>query len=190
MKQLKPEELAIIENYSFAQIITNKLTEDNFPAISNCPLQLQKNTQLLGHLSANNPVIKSNSEMVKVIFNGPHGYISPRWHKEQVVPTWNYANVSLICKLTIIDQPEAKLAAMKSLSAYYDPAWDFTEFELGLNKKRVEQMLAAITVFTLDIETVTSKFKLSQNRSDACRKAFRKQLKLSNYHELANIRLS
>ena len=53
----------------------------------------------------------------------------------------------------------------------------------------VQQMLSAITVFTLDIIEIKSKFKLSQNRSIACRTAFKENLARTGYHDLANIQL-
>ena len=78
---------------------------------------------------------------------------------------------------------------MESISHYFDPQWDFNEFKQMMNPKIVPQMLSAITVFTLDIIEVNSKFKLSQNRTTECRKAFQENLTLTGYNELANIQL-
>ena len=144
---------------------------------------------LLGHLSARNPLLKVTKEAptVKVIFSGPHGYISPRWHGDQVVPTWNYASVSMICALNIINESNDKLKAMEQISHYFDPQWDFNNFSQSSNKKMVLQMLKAITVFSLEIIEVKSKFKLSQNRSNACRVAFKEQLRLAGNKNLAKI---
>src|SRR5688572_162949 len=55
---------------------------------------------LQGHVARSNPLWKEESRTgdVLVVFQGPHGYISPSWYatkKEtgKVVPTWNYAIV-------------------------------------------------------------------------------------------------
>lgn len=191
MTNMNTEEKAIIDTHPFAQILASNADSNDFSALVYCPLQLISNTTLLGHLSKNNPLIKAVKEKpeVKVIFSGPHGYISPRWHNEQVVPTWNYVTVSLTCSLNFIDNASDKLTAMEKISHHFDPLWDFGEFNRVNNAKMVQQMLSAINIFTLDIIDVNSKFKLSQNRSIECRTAFQTNLRLTGYNELANIQL-
>lgn len=191
MSKLNDEEIKIMTSHAFAQILSSQTDNIGFSALSYCPLQLIKNNLMLGHLARNNSLIKQvkDNPMVKVIFNGPHGYISPRWHSEQVVPTWNYATVSLVCRLNFVESSADKLNAMETISHYFDPQWDFNQFNQEKNRKMVEQMLTAIEVFTLDIIEVKSQFKLSQNRSIACRTAFQENLQLTGYNELAQIQL-
>lgn len=189
MINLSTQEHDIIVGNPFTQILSSMIGGTGFAELVYCPLQLLGKDTLLGHLPNNNPLIKAaiNSPLVKVVFSGPHGYISPRWHKEQPVPTWNYATVSLTCQLKVIEVNTEKLAAMEQLSNYFDPSWNFNEFNQANNTKMVQHMLSEITVFTLDIIEVSSKFKLSQNRSVACRTAFEKNLRLTGYEELADI---
>jgi len=195
MSLLSDKETKIIQSHSFAQIISSQHNQTGFAELSYCPLQLVRNNQLLGHLARNNPIlklIKKSAELpakVKVVFSGPHGYSSPRWHSEQVVPTWNYTTVSLTCSLNVIEGSTDKLTAMETISHYFDPQWDFRVFNHEENQKMVQQMLSAITVFSLEILEVNSKFKLSQNRSTECRKAFQKNLNLTGYKGLADIQL-
>lgn len=191
MNKLTVEEKSLIEDHAFAQIISSTLGNNGFAELVYCPLQLLENNHLLGHLPKNNPLINmiKKSAMVKVVFTGPHGYISPRWHSEQVVPTWNYATVSLTCRLKTIKPSDEKLIAMAKISHYFDPKWNFAEFNHKGNSKIVQQMLSAITVFTLEIIKVKSKFKLSQNRSIECRTAFQEGLRLTGYKNLADIQL-
>jgi len=190
-ESLTPEEEAIIKSHAFAQILSSSTNKTDFAELVYCPLQLLEDNNLLGHLPKNNPLIKAVKEnaLVKAIFTGPHGYISPRWHSEQMVPTWNYSTVSLTCKITFIENSNDKLQAMDKISHYFDPQWNFAEFNHQGNAKNVQQMLSAITVFTLEIIDVKSKFKLSQNRSIACRTAFQKNLQLQGNIDLANIQL-
>jgi len=191
MDKLNTEEKNIINNHSFAQILSSQVNSSGFPELVYCPLQLIDKDKLLGHLSRNNPlmkVVKENSR-VKVIFTGPHGYISPRWHREQVVPTWNYSTVSLTCQINIIEGDVEKLSSMKNISQHFDSQWNFEEFNHDGNSKMVQQMLAAITVFTLEIIDIESKFKLSQKRSIECRAAFQENLRLTGYNDLADIQL-
>lgn len=190
--ELTSEEKQIITSHSFAQLLSSKSNNTGFAELSYCPLLLIESHQLLGHLANNNSLFNAveDKATVQVNFSGPHGYISPRWHNEQRVPTWNYATVSLLCSIKFIQSPVEKLKAMKVISHHYDPLWEFNKFNQEKNKRMVQQMLSAITVFTLDIIDVNSKFKLSQNRSIACRKAFQQQLTLSGNSQLAAIQLN
>lgn len=191
MLNLSSEEIVIIKNHAFAQLLASQMNCAAFAELVYCPLQLLESNSLLGHLPKSNPLIKSLKEKpeVKAIFTGPHGYISPRWHQEQIVPTWNYATVSLTCKVNFIDNEVEKLTAMQNISHYFDPQWCFSDFHQVKNSKMVAQMLSAITVFTLDIIEVQSKFKLSQNRSIECRAAFKTHLLQAGNYDLANIQL-
>jgi transcriptional regulator len=191
MNSLTPQEKAIIKSHAFAQILSSSVSNSGFAELAYCPLQLSENNSFLGHLSATNPLIKEakDNPKVKVIFSGPHGYISPRWHKEQIVPTWNYATISIVCHVNFIENSMGKLDAMKKISQYFDPEWDFNIFNHDNNTKIVQQMLSAITVFSLEIIEVKSKFKLSQNRSISCRAEFQKNLQLTGYKDLAKIQL-
>lgn len=191
MNPLSEQEKQVITQHAFGQLLSTQTTKAEFPELVYCPLQLINENTLLGHLSKGNPLIKKVDEesIVKAIFTGPHGYISPRWHAEQVVPTWNYVSVALTCSVSFIENRTEKLLAMKTISQHFDPQWNFNEFHQEKNTKLVQQMLAAISVFRLKIIGVNSKFKLSQNRSLACRTAFAKNLQLTGYSELADIQV-
>lgn len=194
MSKLTSAEKAIINAYPFAKILSSQVDGLGFSLLTDCPLMLLDNEKLLGHLSSHNPILNStsninNCKMVKVIYSGPHGYISPRWHSEQKVPTWNYASIALTCRLTITNNVDTKLNMVKTLSACFDPSWDFNEFDNKDNSSQVKAMLAAITVFELEVVEVNSKFKLSQNRSLPCREAFQAALTAQGNTELADIQL-
>lgn len=191
MNNLTPVEKAIINAYPFAKILSSQVDDFGFALLTDCPLMLLDNNTLIGHLSRHNPVLANieNNALVKVIYTGPHGYISPRWHSEQKVPTWNYASISLNCRLSIINCVEKKLYMLKTLSSYFDPQWSFNAFDNEKNTSQVHAMLNAITVFKLEIVKIQSKFKLSQNRSLACRQAFQHALMTTGNKELANLQL-
>jgi|GEM_PF-1728117 len=191
MSELTSVEKAIINAYPFAKILSSQIDASGFPALTDCPLMLLDDNTFIGHLSCQNSVLANvkKSILVKVIHSGPHGYISPRWHSEQKVPTWNYASISLTCRLTIINSSDKKLSVLKMLSSCFDPLWSFSEFDNKDNLPQVNAMLSAITVFKLEILKVDSKFKLSQNRSLVCRQAFQNALIAVGNTELADIQL-
>ncbi len=88
---------AFMRQYSFASIITH---DGQAPIASHLPMLYSAeggpNGILLSHMARANPQWRnftSGGEAL-VIFQGPHGYISPSWYKAEVaVPTWNYTAV-------------------------------------------------------------------------------------------------
>lgn len=130
------------------------------------PLMLSDDKEyLLGHVSNKNPILKEVGQLSCYIqFLGANGYISPLWHEEQRVPTWNYAYCQLVANAIILDDDDTKLAAVKDASDHFDDAWSFDEFLEG-NKTIAQHMMNAITVIRFEIKDCYSKFKLSQNRN-------------------------
>jgi transcriptional regulator len=61
-------------------------------------------SKLICHLAKNNPQHESivNQEIL-VTFLGHHGYISPSWHVETGVATWNYQAVHVYGKCKVIE---------------------------------------------------------------------------------------
>ena len=157
----------LMRQYSFATVVTQR---DGEMCANHFPLLLDetrgRHGTLIGHMAKNNSQwrdFQTDSEVL-VIFQGPHGYISPSWYeREPVVPTWNYAVVHVYGKGRIIEEAGALLAVLeKSVQHYeshYENPWPFQ-----LAEERREKVLSAIVGFEIDIERLEGKFKLSQNR--------------------------
>jgi transcriptional regulator len=116
------------------------------------------------HMAKNNPQWKEFFEdEVLVIFSGPHAYVSPRWYEEQErVPTWNYAAVHLYGLPKIVPAPQDKHRNQRRLVEQLDPQW-LPKFD-ALRPEYVEQMLAGIVNFEIDVTRIDARWKLSQNR--------------------------
>src|SRR5947209_1548955 len=101
----KPKLFEFIRANSFAILVSNS------PAgsiASHLPLMLDEtrgaNGILIGHMARANSQWNSIAGDVLTIFHGPHAYISPTWYGESgYVPTWNYAAVHAVGKLTLIE---------------------------------------------------------------------------------------
>jgi transcriptional regulator len=105
-----------------------------------------------------------------VAFLGPHGYLSPRWYAEPSlqVPTWNFVAVHAHGTPRAVEEPRALLALIGRLVAVHEagvePPWSIAEAQAYSDK-----LAGHIVGFTLEIETLEHKRKLSQNKPEADR---------------------
>ena len=122
--------------------------------------------RLLGHLARANEQWKAleSARDVVAIFQGPHAYVSPGWYEQHPsVPTWNYAVVHAHGRVQTMEEAELHELLM-TLSGTYESGrekpWKMSE----LPAPYVSGMLQNIVGFTLRVERLEAKFKLSQNR--------------------------
>lgn len=103
-----------------------------------------------------------------VIFQGPHGYITPRWYGDvPAVPTWNFTAVHLAGVPELLSDTE-NLVVLERLvrrfeSAEPDPRGMWTPPN---DDAWVRRHAAGTRGFRLTPTRVTAKRKLSQNRPD------------------------
>ena len=163
----------VLDEYGFATLIT---TPQGEPMLSHVPVLIDHGTDgpvsVLGHVAAANPhaAILGNGPGL-LVFQGPHGYISPNWYTApaQSVPTWNYVAVHLYGELVRLDTPADKRAIVDALSARYEAAFPQPWTSAKMDPVQLEKMLGAIVGFRMTVTRVDAKFKLSQNRSAADR---------------------
>ena len=125
---------------------------------------------LLGHVARANPhALSFGTGEALAIFTGPHAYISPTlYEKEESVPTWNYVAVhahGVPRALTFKDAPDAMQNLMDTTMDAYEPSYR-AQWE-GLSEKYRHGMMHGIVGFTMSVERLYGKYKLSQNRSRA-----------------------
>ncbi|MEH6443122.1 MAG: FMN-binding negative transcriptional regulator [Oceanospirillaceae bacterium] len=155
----------LMAEYSFAQLIT--VTGEAGLEISHIPVLYDETQhQLVFHLAAANDHNQALIEHpVTVVFNGPHGYISPNWADKLLVPTWNYSAVHIKGQVSEVVEPAEKLAAMAHMADFYEsrltPAWSLSE----LNDQQQQGMLKAIRCYSLQIDSWEAKHKLSQDKT-------------------------
>jgi transcriptional regulator len=171
----------LITQYSFAQIVT--VQADSTLCISHVPvLYDEQSHQLLFHFAAPN---EHNQELVSlkstVVFSGPHGYISPNWAEQLLVPTWNYASVQITGCTTEVTEATQKFEFMGLMSNFYEQPlaekWSISQ----LNDKQRKGMLNAIRCYHMSIDDWQAKLKLSQNRSKQAIEQVIENLKVQNY---------
>jgi transcriptional regulator len=161
----------------FATLIT---VGDDGPLVSHVPLLLDPGVgpygELAGHLARANPQWRESDlgKPAVAVFMGPECYVSPSWYVSKrdhgkVVPTWNYATVHARGRLELFDHPRWLAAHVARLTDRHEnrfaARWKVTDAPTDY----IRGQLKGIVGFTLRIEAIEGKMKLSQNRSIADR---------------------
>ncbi|MGH6617911.1 MAG: FMN-binding negative transcriptional regulator, partial [Alphaproteobacteria bacterium] len=84
----------VIRDNNFGLLIT---TVDGAPFATHLPFLLEGD-RLVAHMARANPQWRGfeRGGEVLCVFQGPHGYVSPRWYAgTRLVPTWNYVAVHI-----------------------------------------------------------------------------------------------
>jgi transcriptional regulator len=153
-----------IEKHPFGSLLSidgNQIHDTHTPFI------ISENGGLVGHIARANPQWKgwTNESRVKVIFTGPHSYISPRFYvSEFAVPTWNYTVVSITGRIKIIEEEDAMLQFLDRLIAGNEPSSN--PWILDRTDERYLNLLSGIVVFLVSMDSVEASFKLNQNKSN------------------------
>jgi transcriptional regulator len=137
--------------------------EQSAPFASHLPFLHDGEARTLhAHVARSNPQwqhVASNPDVL-VMFQGPHGYVSPTWYAEPGVPTWNYTAVHVYGKARLIDDAASIARHVEKLAA---------RFERGSAEPWVPdydpRRLGGIVGIEIAISQIQGKLKLSQNRS-------------------------
>ena len=155
---------SFIEENSFGLLLT---VDDGCIHDTHTPFLYCDEGRLLGHIAKANPQWASWSKnpVAKVIFTGPHSYISPKYYVSKfAVPTWNYTAVSVSGRIEVITEEEPVLDFLDQLVAHNEPSAE--PWVLDRNDERYLKLLSGIVVFSVTFDRVEASFKLSQNKSN------------------------
>lgn len=171
--------LALIEQYGFATL----LTVGSSDSTSHLPFIAVKNShgeiELLSHMAKANPHWREleKIEKAKVIFTGPHAYISPAWYqaKSNNVPTWSYAVVHAVGKFEIVKDVSLALSLMNDFVSTFENYYR-TNWQLPMDEPDIAEMMDHIVVFKITSVEFKAKFKLNQKQNPVDRQNVIKQL--------------
>ena len=163
--------LDLIAQHPLATIVTHG--NDGLVA-DHIPMLYQDNGtgpgKLIGHVARNNPLWQAAPEQEHLlIFHGPGSYISPNWYATKaasgkVVPTWNYAVVHAYGTLTAIQDPQAILGILTTLTNRHESPqehpWQVTDAPPDFTRK----LIKSIVGIEFRITRLTGKWKVSQNQ--------------------------
>ncbi|WP_266156841.1 FMN-binding negative transcriptional regulator [Dyella silvatica] len=156
----------LLHSYPFATLVTTHPVSGL--AINHLPFELVGDALLHGHVARGNELADMDGAEVRVIFQGPDGYISPNWYPSKhetgrEVPTWNYAVAHVYGRLRVVKDKDWLRRLLQTLTDRHElgqPApWRVSDAPAD----HVDQMLGAIVGLEIAIERIEGKFKLSQN---------------------------
>lgn len=184
---------ALVAAVGTAELVT--VGSDGYPLATRLPV-IWDDDRLVFHLARANQhwtQIAPDSPALAVV-TGAEGYISPSWYATKaehgkVVPTWNYSAIEFRGRVSVHEDADWLLEAVTRLTDLHEgtraESWHVTDAPADYVRKQ----LRAIVGVGMEIEQVTGKAKLSQNRSDADRAGAIDGLRTeggSREHELAD----
>lgn len=123
---------------------------------------------IVGHVGRPDDLIHGLGEReLLVVFQGPHGYISPGWYGDvQAVPTWNYTAVHL-AGIPEILSAEENLAVLDRLVDRFEGRMPEPRrmWERPNDPAFIARLAGGTVGFRLTPTRVVAKRKLSQNKS-------------------------
>jgi len=123
-----------------------------------------------------------------VVVNGPDAYVSPRFSGNPAqVPTWNYVAVELEGRVQRMDS-DGLTALLRDLAERHEgriggELWTMD----AIPEADLRKMLGGIVGFEMEIEAWRPTFKLSQNKTEAERKAIATALQAAGSPALAEL---
>ena len=167
----------VLDEFGFATLVTTRA--DSEPLVSHIPVLYEPGATsaaargtLIGHVAAANPHASALGTGASfVLFQGPHGYVSPNWYEKPAssVPTWTYVAVHVHGPVVRLDDISDKRAIVDALSATHEAGFPMPWTSEKMDPAMLQKMLGAIVGFRMTIERIDAKFKLTQNRGAADR---------------------
>lgn len=160
----------LVREHAFGMLIVPRA--DGQIEIAHVPFFLDVGGSLLRvHVARANPIwrdVMSEDRRgdVVVVFNGPHGYVSPRWYEKPTehVPTWNYVVVHAHVRKPMLLSKDELLQQLDELAKEYEHGPEGWRLDVLATEFR-DQLLKAIVGLSLPVVRWEAKSKLSQNRS-------------------------
>ena len=124
---------------------------------------------VVGHVGRPDDLVHELGEHeIIIVFQGPHGYISPGWYGDvQAVPTWNFTTVHLSGVPEILSAEENYRVLAEMVERFESVMPNPRLMEAEPNDPAFLARLASGTVgFRLTPTKVVAKRKLSQNKSE------------------------
>lgn len=178
--EARPEQLhALMRQHPLATLVW---LDQDAPVADHIPLEFVPDPAgsgagtLQGHVARANPLWQRarRDQPLLAVFQGPQAYVSPSWYPSKavhgkVVPTWNYAVVHARCDLVVHDDAGWVRGLVERLTRSHEAQREHPWQVADAPADYLAATLRAIVGIELRIQSLTGKWKLSQNRDAADR---------------------
>ena len=135
---------------------------------------------LRGHIMKNTDHHRAfmHNQNVLVVFTGHHTYVSGTWYSNPYTPsTWNYMSVHVKGNIRFLDD-NALVDALRLTTLYFENynLQSTTVFD-NLPAEYTQRLMQAIVAFEIEVESIDTVFKLSQDRDAKSYRNIMEQLK-------------
>ncbi|HEY2141247.1 MAG TPA: FMN-binding negative transcriptional regulator [Solirubrobacteraceae bacterium] len=122
---------------------------------------------LFAHVARNDPLARhlDGDREALVIFTGPRAYVSPRWYSAAGLPTYNFLAVHAHGHPRPLESQDAVLNHLGELVDVHERPFPSPWTLAAASESHVAGLLPHVAAFTLEIEAIQGKRKLSQNRT-------------------------
>jgi transcriptional regulator len=157
-----------IAKYPFAFVTGSN--SDHKPVATQLPVFIEETNGrkiLRGHLMKNTDHHKAfmQNQNVLVVFTGHHTYVSGTWYSNPYTPsTWNYMSVHVQGVIRFLDD-NALIDALRMTTLHfenYNP--QSTTIYDNLPSDYTQRLMKAIVAFEIEVKSLDTVFKLSQDR--------------------------
>ena len=163
----------LIREYPFATLITlsaSGIDANHLPVIFN---EVGGRKIIQAHIAKVNPLWKdvSDKSEVMLIFNGPNCYISPNHYptkKEtgKAVPTWNYIVVHVRGVMSYRWDETWLKEMIDNLTFQHEASQETPWSTSDAPQSYIKKMLPGIVGLEIEVTSMTSQWKLSQNQPE------------------------
>jgi len=179
---------ALVDEIGFGMVFAG--TPDG-PRVAHTALLSTGDGAVQFHLARGNALARwLDGATALVVVNGPDAYVSPRYSGNLAqVPTWNYVAVELEGRVRRMDS-DGLTALLRDLAQRNEAriegeAWTMDD----VPEDHTRYLLGQIIGFELEVLAWRPTFKLSQNKSEADRKAIASALQAAGSPALAELML-
>ncbi len=157
----------IIEDVRFGVLV---ICSDG-PLAAHIPFVLHRDEgrcgTLVAHVSARDPLARhlDGEHEALAIFSAPRAYVSPRWCPSGGLPTYNFLAVHAYGRPRRLEDQGALLEHLSELVAVHERRFSQPWSLTAVPDEYVEERLPHIAAFSLPIDALQGKRKLSQNRT-------------------------
>lgn len=164
-----------IEKFGFGTLFSQDLQSTHLPL-------LYRDNVISGHMArANGQAKLPNGERVKVVFQGPHSYISPTWYETRpAVSTWNYAAVHCIGRFEALNDSDT-LDVINALISKYEP--EILGDQALSDEAYIQRLLKAVCGFKVIVDDIQLIEKLGQQKKSVDQKGVYEALQKSDVSE-------